>query len=77
MAQFSYHVFFVHTEKIHGEIACPSIRSTASASLRTRTVLSMQSTAWHGPWSSENSQNLSLILLDWWENLKTGFTMVF
>lgn len=31
--------------------ACPSIRSTASASLRTRTVLSMQSTAWHGPWS--------------------------
>ncbi len=32
-------------------VACPSIRSTASASLRTRTVLSTQSTAWHGPWS--------------------------
>ena len=65
--------FLFTRKKIHGEIACPSIRSTASASLRTRTVLSMQSTAWHGPWSSENSQNLSLILLDWWENLENRF----
>lgn len=50
--QLSYHRFFVHRKHFTVKSACPSIRSTASASLRTRTVLSMQSTAWHGPWSS-------------------------